>query len=373
MTGALFADVVVRRGTFVLDVALHVQSGETLAVLGPNGSGKSTLLAAIAGLVEPERGEVRVAERTLTNQGKRMSVPPARRRVGLLGQDPLLFPHLTAWENVAFGPVSNGSGRVAARETAFRLLEAVGLDGLEYRKPAALSGGQKQRVAIARALAAEPDVLLLDEPMAALDVETATAVRSMLASHLSGKSLTAVLVTHNVVDAIVLADSIAILHDGRIADMGEKRRVLSTPVNRFAAALVGTNLVHGVTTAAGTVRIPDGRHFQSSGGQLDVGASAAVVFAPSAIQVRTSESAVERPETPNRWMSTVAALEPAASGVRIRFANDTIVAESSPLHVVAAGIRAGSTLSLSVAADDVTVYPVEPQLHPLVLPHPSQT
>jgi molybdate transport system ATP-binding protein len=267
MSLALDARLVVRRGSFLLDVELAVAPGETVALLGPNGSGKSTLLAALAGLVRPESGHVRVGERTLTRssgQGRASVVPPERRRVGLLGQDPLLFPHLDAVQNIAFGPRSAGVPHAEAAREAREWLRAVGLAGMERRKPAALSGGQQQRVAIARALAARPDVLLLDEPMAALDVETAAQTRGLLAERIAAAGTTAVLVTHDATDALVLAGRTAVLQEGRIVDDGPTARVLGEPTTRFAASLgvsgltVGTVRDDGSVLLEGAPRLPPG-------------------------------------------------------------------------------------------------------------------
>lgn len=264
---ALDASLVVRRGSFVLDVALSVAPGEVLALLGPNGSGKSTLLAALAGLLRPERGSVSVGERVLTRVGgparvegaagsiRPVLVAPEHRRVGLLGQDPLLFPHLSAEQNVAFGGRSRGIRNADARADAREWLAAVGLAGLEHRRPAMLSGGQQQRVAIARALAARPEVLLLDEPMAALDVQTAAATRELLAERLADAGTTTVLVTHDATDALVLADRVAILEEGRIIDIGPTERVLGAPTNHFAASLGGARLVAAIVQADGSLRI----------------------------------------------------------------------------------------------------------------------
>lgn len=259
MRGSLSADVLVRRGTFELDATIEVEGGEVLALLGPNGAGKSTLLHAIAGLVLPEVGKVDVNGRMLTrvtgDRGRRMFVPPRHRGVGLLGQDPLLFPHLSAVHNVAFGLRAHGIRSPQARRTAEEWLDAVGLAGLGHRKPGALSGGQQQRVAIARVLAARPSVLLLDEPMAALDVQTAAAVRTLLKERLAETGIPAVLVSHNVLDAIVLADRVAVLHDGRVVEEGDTSSVLGARATQFIDELTGTGPVSAVAGADGSVRL----------------------------------------------------------------------------------------------------------------------
>jgi molybdate transport system ATP-binding protein len=260
MTGELSTRVVARRGGFVLDAAIDVSPGEVLALLGPNGAGKSTLLQVISGLLVPESGEVRVGERMLTARRPRerhrdVFVPPRHRAVGLLGQDPLLFPHLSAVQNVAFSGRSRGLRTAQAMADAEQGLAAVGLEGLEGRKPGALSGGQQQRVAIARVLAARPAALLLDEPMAALDVQTAASIRVLLKERLADTGIPAVLVSHNVLDAIVLADRVAILDDGRIVEEGETVRVLEAPVTQFARDLVGTGPVSAIAGPDGSVRL----------------------------------------------------------------------------------------------------------------------
>jgi molybdate transport system ATP-binding protein len=260
MTGGLSTRVVARRGAFVLDSAIDVAPGEVLALLGPNGAGKSTLLQVVAGLLVPESGEVRVGERMLTARYPRQRhrdvfVPPRHRGVGLLGQDPLLFPHLSAVQNVAFSGRSRGLGAAQAIVAAEQSLAAVGLEGLEGRKPAELSGGQQQRVAIARVLASHPAVLLLDEPMAALDIQTAASIRVLLKERLAETGIPGVLVSHNVLDAIVLADRVAILDDGRIVEEGETGRVLEAPVTQFARDLVGTGPVSAIAGPDGSVRL----------------------------------------------------------------------------------------------------------------------
>src|SRR5262245_3457396 len=165
----LDAHIVVDRGTFRLDLPISVAAGEVVALLGPNGAGKTTALRALAGLLPLTAGHIRLASRVLDEPPNRAPVPPERRSIGVVFQDYLLFPHLTALDNVAFGPRRHGVARRAAREQAAGWLDRVGLTGYAHRKPRHLSGGQAQRVALARALAVGPQLLLLDEPLAALD------------------------------------------------------------------------------------------------------------------------------------------------------------------------------------------------------------
>ncbi|HMM83607.1 MAG TPA: ABC transporter ATP-binding protein [Terrimesophilobacter sp.] len=391
----LIADLEVRRGDFTLDARIRVDRGETLALLGPNGSGKSTMLAAIAGLLTPRRGQVDVDGRVLTrvDEARRpVLTPPHRRRIGLLGQEPLLFPHLSALENVAFGPRSSGGRPVRgaaadgprataadARSRALRWLDDVGLSGLAARKPAELSGGQQQRVAIARALAAEPGVLLLDEPMAALDVETAALIRSLLRERLAAANLATVIVTHDVVDALVLADRVAILDDGRILDSGEASDVLGRPANRFAAALAGLNLVEGTLETGGVIRLPDGRPVRTGDAVTpipDAGDRVTAVFPPTAVRIVASptvrasgttssdgiDAASPAGDQAVPFPATVARLEPAVRGVRVTFAGDDIAAECSVAELLALGVGEGSTVSLSIDPAFVTAYPAKSPL-----------
>lgn len=379
---ALTAELALHRGDFTLDAKVTVAGGETLALLGPNGSGKSTLLAAIAGLLVPERGTVVVNGRTLTRVGvpghsaaRSTMVAPHDRKVGLLGQDPLLFPHLTALENVAFGARARGDSAAHARDAAGEWLDAVGLGELASRRPTQLSGGQQQRVAIARALAAEPHVLLLDEPMAALDVQNAAAVRTLLRERLAVTGLPTIVVTHDVVDAMVLADRVAIMDDGRIVDIGVPATVLGTPKNEFAANLVGLNLMHGTLGSDGAVQLVDGRKISGASVEttLRVGEPVIVAFPPTAVRVSAADdaggvtagrSAAGR-NTQGRnaagsdgfsWRGTVGLLEPAVRGIRFPFIGETFAAELTTAELLSTGVREGMAVNIFVDPELVTVY-----------------
>ena len=224
-----------------VEAALHVAAGETLAVLGPNGSGKSTLLSVVAGLVRPDRGRVVLDGRELTVAGRDRSVhvPPHDRRTALLGQDPLLFPHLSALDNVAFGARSSGLGRREARAVAQAWLDRLGVGELAGRRPGRVSGGQAQRVAVARALAAEPRVLLLDEPMAALDVEVRDEVRADRARHLRDFGRPTVLVTHDAADVAAVADDVVVIQEGRVTQHGTPDDLRANPATPYVARLFG--------------------------------------------------------------------------------------------------------------------------------------
>ncbi|MEW2459428.1 ATP-binding cassette domain-containing protein [Microbacterium sp. NPDC047426] len=238
--GRLDARVVVHRAH--LDVALGVAAGECVAIMGPSGAGKTTILSAIAGLLRIDDGHVDLDGARLSGAAPRAAravhVPPSRRAIGLLGQDALLFPHLTAAENIAFAARPAGSNRTAARETADAWMTRIGLDGLGPRRPHELSGGQRQRVALARALAARPRLLLLDEPFTSLDVEAAAQLRAVV--HEQRGSTTTVLVSHGIVDAQSLATRLVIVQDGRVVQDGPVADVLSVPASSFVAAVAGS-------------------------------------------------------------------------------------------------------------------------------------
>ena len=236
-----------------LDVEFSVAAGEVLAVLGPNGAGKSTTIAVIAGLLRADEAVVRLGDRTLTDTGRGVCVPVHDRRIGVLMQDPLLFPHLTAIANVMFA-ARRRTDRSGARLRARRWLAEVGAEDLADRAPGALSGGQAQLVALARALAAEPEVLLLDEPLAGLDVAGATAARSVLRRVLTADSRTALLITHDLIDVLTLADRVLVLQEGKVVEVGWVTEVLTSPRSDFGARIAGVNLVRGRLVGPGTLR-----------------------------------------------------------------------------------------------------------------------
>jgi len=257
-TGELAVDLTLRRDRFSLRAAFEVPAGQSVAVLGPNGAGKSTLLALVAGLLPATAGTVRLGGRVLTHTAgrRRVQVAPEHRRIGLMGQDPLLFPHLSALQNVAFGPRSQGRSRKDAARLAAGWLDRLGLSQVASRRPHELSGGQRQRVALGRALAAEPELLLLDEPLGALDAGTVPEIRQLLRTHLRDSGTTSLLVTHDVLDAAVLADRLIVLEDGAVVDDGSAASVLAAPRSAFGATLAGLNVVAGVVvgnTAFGSV------------------------------------------------------------------------------------------------------------------------
>ncbi len=335
-----------------VEVAIEVAGGETLALLGPNGSGKSTLLGILAGLVRPATGRVVLDGEALTDVGPGRPgtmVAPHARRTALLGQDALLFPHLDALENVAFGPRSSGTSRSAARADAQRWLDEVGVGDLAHRRPRQLSGGQAQRVAVARALAADPRVLLLDEPMAALDVAVQPALRQVLRRVLADR--TAIVVTHDPLDALLLADRVVVLESGRVVENGPSRDVLAHPRSAFAGRLAGLNLVRGtwLDDAVRSERLVV--HGLVEGDAPAEGEPAIAAFRPQAVAVYRQEV---HGSPRNAFSVTVTEVEPRGDLVRVHagdLAADVTVQAAADLE-----LAAGSRVTFTVKATEISVY-----------------
>ena len=310
MSAGLRAHVVVQREHFTVEVALQVAVGQTVAVMGPSGAGKSTLLQALAGLQSLDDGEIAVEGRVVDRVSKpRVRTPPMDRGVVLLGQEPRLFPHLTVRENVAFGPRAAGADVRAARSGADDWLARVGLPGAGDRMPRDLSGGEQQRVAVARALAASPRVVLLDEPLVALDPETAGDIRRMLRDQLV--STTTVAVTHDAADAVALAERLIVIESGRIAQSGSVREVLAAPASGFVASIAGLNRLVGVADGGGwrcgemRLTSADAASRALVGGD---GTALAAVFRPGDVRVDGGEQS---------WSAVVTRVEPTLGGVRV--------------------------------------------------------
>lgn len=224
-----------------IDATFDLEEGRILALVGPNGAGKTTILHTLAGVLHPDEAHIVLGGRTLVDG--RGALPPWERRVGLLGQRALLFGHLRVRDNVAYGMRAHGVGRAQARDRADGWLAAMGIEDLARRWPRELSGGQAHRVALARTLATEPELLLLDEPLASLDVDTAMAVRDLLRSELARR--TVVLVTHDVADVEALADDLLVMEGGSVAERGPAAELLAHPASAFLASLVGSGQAGG--------------------------------------------------------------------------------------------------------------------------------
>lgn len=352
------AATVAERGT---DLRLQVAPGEVVAVLGANGAGKSTLLALLAGLLPPDTGRIRLDGRVLVDTAAGVWVPPHRRRVVLLAQQALLFPHLTVAENVAFGPRSRGAGRSAARAAADRWLAAVDAAEFAARTPAELSGGQAQRVAIARALAADPAVLLLDEPMAALDVAVAPAVRTLLRRVLRESGRTALLVTHDLIDVLSLADRVVVLESGSVVEDGPTRTVLTRPRSAFTARIAGVNLIAGVAQG-GSLVTPAGTRIA---GLVDPGCrpgdDAVAVFRPSAVAVHLTDPGGS---PRNHLPVTLTELEPRGDVVRLHTAPvpgaGGLLADVTLAAAADLGLQPGSSVFCAIKATEVTIHAAAP-------------
>lgn len=233
---------------------LEVSPGQFLTLIGPNGCGKSTLCLMIAGLLRTQ-GYLKIADKTLDEPGWRGTfVSPGKRPVALLAQNPGIFTHMSVLDNVAFGPRCQGQGRRRARQRAWQELHAVGASHLAYRQGGELSGGQAARVALARALATSPQALVLDEPMAALDVQARSQLRARLRERTRARAITVVMVSHDLVDIASLSDAVAVMDAGQLITQGPTAEVLSTPSTEFVASLTGASLLNG--TLAGDEATP---------------------------------------------------------------------------------------------------------------------
>ena len=337
-----------------LDVDVAVPQGATVAVLGRNGAGKSSLLNVIAGLLRPTSGVVTVGGRVLVDETT--FVPPHRRSVALLGQQARLFPHMTVAQNIAFAPSAARLGRAEVRRRVTEWADAVDVADLVRRRPHELSGGQAQRVAIARALAADPAVLLLDEPFSALDVDVAARLRTLVGRVLADRGRIALLVTHDLVDAVTLADEALVLSDGRVAAQGPVRDVLARPTDDFAARLAGLNLVagswDGEAVAAGGIRV-----IGTADALPAQGDPVTAVFDPAAVAVYTESPGRGSPRTV--LTAQVVEVAPVGSRVAVRCAvgDIEVTAEVTWGAVAELGLRAGTTVWLTVKAGEVQVYP----------------
>ena len=324
----LDVDITLSRGAFELAARFDVAAGEVLGIVGRNGVGKSNLLGAIAGSIPIDSGSIRIGDRELVSQrdGRGSSVPRWRRRVGHLDQRSRLFPHLSARENIAFGPRSQGMRKPDARSLADEWLERVGLEGRGPARAEQLSGGQQQRVALARVLACSPDVVLLDEPFAALDVASVGGIRDLVRTQLRRSGVPVALVTHDSADLLSLADRVIVLEaadEGRPAGIhqrGTVAEVLRTPTTRFAADIAGRVLLSGTVSERGSILLPDAplRELPIAEPDLFRGTQAHVSFDPADVRVTAPVGAEhESSSTAGTWVGTVAGIQATRNGLRI--------------------------------------------------------
>lgn len=349
MTGLWANFTVCRSSGFEVSATLDLPPGRTAALLGPNGAGKSTAVAAMAGLLRIARGRIVLDGTVLDDPVAGSFVPAERRRVGVVFQDYLLFPHLSVLENVAFGLRSRKKGREESRERARRWLERVGLEGFDDREPGELSGGQAQRVALARALAPEPELLLLDEPLAALDVTTRAELRRTLGEHLDSFAGPRLLITHDPTEAFLLADEIHVLEEGEVTQRGTAEDIRLRPRTRYVADLAGANLVRGVASD-GEVEV-DGHRLHVA--DHEVRGPVLVTIHPTAVTVHRGPP---RGSQRNAWETTVERLERLGDRVRLRSGGPLpLTVEVTRESTEALELAEGARVWLAVKATEIGV------------------
>ncbi len=349
----LDAHVVVGTGNgFSLDARIVVEEGHTVALLGPNGAGKTTALSAIAGIVPLSAGHIRLGETILDDPASGVFVAPEDRKIGVVFQNHVLFPHMSVLDNVAFPLRSAGSARGDARTAAAGWLQQVGLGELAVRRPHELSGGQSQLVALARTLASDPAALLLDEPLAALDVTVRTSLRRTLAAHLEDFAGPRLLVTHDPVEAFLFADHVVVLEDGSVAQAGTPDELRRHPATPYVADLVGVNLVRGIA-ADGEVLVDDAPPIQIA----DSAISGPVLLSihPRSISVHTARP-VGSPR--NAWQTTLAALEPIGERIRLQLGDPhPFTVEVTEAARDALDLRTGLRVWVALKATEIGVKP----------------
>jgi molybdate transport system ATP-binding protein len=348
---SLQAAVRLTRGSLELDAFIEARAGETVALVGRNGAGKTTLLLALAGLVALERGRVLLDDEVLDDTSTGLHVPTEQRRVGLLFQDYLLFQHMSIVENVAFGLRTGSRSKREARTIAQQWLERMDLAAYAEERPSSLSGGQAQRVALARALAADPMLLLLDEPLAAIDAMARAPLRRSLIAHLGRFEGSRIVVTHDPVEAVLLGDRMMVLEDGRVIQSGTAEELRRRPGSPYVAELFGLNLWRG-TSRGGFVT-------------LESGMELVVPEAPAgAVLVSVSPRAVAlhgaQPEgSPrNTWQGIVASVEPDHDVVRVRL--EGVVPVTALVTAAAAselGLVEGARAWAAIKATEIVAYP----------------
>ncbi len=341
---SLHAVIEVNRSGFSLDIDLTVEAGETVAVLGPNGAGKTTLLRALAGLV-PIAGRVELDGDVLDDSAMGRHVPTEERRVGIVFQDHVLFPHMTVLENVAFG-LKRDRWRVARD-----WLDRANLGDKAGVMPGELSGGQAQRVALLRTLVTEPRLLLLDEPLAALDVSVRAEVRRELSRQLAGFTGIRILVTHDPLEAIALADRLVVLEQGKVVQTGLPSEVTARPRSRFVADLAGVNLLRGTGKDD---------HIELDGGKVLAAPESGDGDVFAVIHPRAVALYLARPEgTPrNVWRARAEDLDLRGERVRVRLSGPVpLVAEVTPSAVRDLRLDAGAEVWVAVKATEISVYP----------------
>jgi len=348
---SLEASIAIVFDRLTVDVAFDVAAGEVVALLGPSGAGKTTILRGLAGLVPLTRGRVVLDHAVFEDTATGDYVAPERRNLGVVFQDALLFPHLSVLDNVGAGLCFTGSSRMIARARAREWLARVGLADLAAAMPATLSGGQAQRVALARALAVQPRVLLLDEPLSALDVGTRAEMRRELRSQLASFAGIRLLITHDPIDALALADRLIVVEHGQIVQAGSSLEVTARPRSRYVADFVGVNWLRG--------RALDGAVTLSDGGTLtvpdvDIG-EVFVVIHPRAVALHR-----QKPEGSPRNVlrGAVVAVDDEGTRMRVRLTMPfPLVAEVTRAAAAELELDRGGELWVTIKATEIATYP----------------
>jgi iron(III) transport system ATP-binding protein len=347
------------RFTALADITFQARPGEFLCILGPSGCGKTTLLRVVAGLEKQTQGKVIIEDRDVSD------LPVSKRNVGIVFQSYALFPNLTARENIAYGLKSHGQSRRAIRQRVDELLDLVGLKGMGRRHPAKLSGGQQQRVALARAIAVSPDLLLLDEPLSALDAKVRVMLRSEIRQLQQRLGITTIMVTHDQEEALTMADRILIIDQGRLVQDGTPRQVYDKPATPFVANFIGAmNFIEGATKIeAGIYGLGDARldvTGENGTRRLPVGSRVTIAIRPEDVMLRHDASA------PNSLETRVAGMEYRGSLFRIDLTlpdsvntATTITADVPAETVRRLGIEPDKRLPVHLPIDRLRVYAVD--------------
>jgi ABC-type Fe3+/spermidine/putrescine transport system ATPase subunit len=340
------------------DMSLEIEAKEFVTLLGPSGCGKTTTLRLLAGFLSPDRGEIRIAGEVLSSP--QTTVPPERRRMGMVFQNYAVWPHMSVFDNVAFGLKVARLGRAEIRERVTRVLAAIGLEGLEGRHPAQLSGGQQQRVALARSLVVEPSILLLDEPLSNLDAKLRERMRGELKSLQRRTGITFVYVTHDQAEAMALSDRIAVLHKGVLQQYGPPREIYEHPANLFVADFMGiVNRLPGeiVERGNGRVRVRVRDHVLAAVGPAAAeGGSPHVTLAIRPESVRLGPAATDGPD--NRLDGSV--IEATFLGNIVDYQIDVgglLLRVQTDRHVVQ---EVGSRVRLSIPVEECVAMPTPP-------------
>lgn len=350
VNAGLVADLRLSRPSgFSLDVSISIGAGQTVALLGPNGAGKSTVVAAVAGLVRLDAGSIELDGDMLDDPERGVFVRPEHRDIGVVFQDYLLFPHLSVAANLGFGLESRRLHRADIEQRVAEWLDLVGLAELDRVRPAALSGGEAQRVALARALITEPKLLLLDEPLAALDVSTRIGLRRLLRDRLAAFAGPKLLITHDPTEAFLLADQIYVMEAGAITQIGTPDDIRLRPRTAYAADLAGANLLEG-SARAGVVEV--------AGHRLLVADHHTDGPVLATIQPRAIALYPERPEgSPrNTWQASVALVEDLGERVRAQLGDPLpLTAEVTPAGAASLRLAPGATVWVSIKATEIDV------------------